>query len=92
MPYRLGLCVLRRTYKEDYETLFPVVILSKHHHHHHHHVQGCNNFKTKDNGLLPILVDTLGPWIFINLGSSQTGIYIYMYIYIHIHICNYAYI
>jgi hypothetical protein len=34
MPYRLGLCVLRSTYRQDYETLFPVVILSKHHHHH----------------------------------------------------------
>jgi hypothetical protein len=33
MPYRLGLCVLRRTYREDYETLFHVVILSKHHYH-----------------------------------------------------------
>jgi hypothetical protein len=32
MPYRLGSCVLRRTYKED-ETLFHVVILSKHYHH-----------------------------------------------------------
>jgi hypothetical protein len=33
MPYRLGLCVLRRIYRQDYETLFHVVILSKHHHH-----------------------------------------------------------
>jgi hypothetical protein len=31
----LGLCVLRRTNRQDYETLFPVVILIKHHHHHH---------------------------------------------------------
>jgi hypothetical protein len=30
----VGLCVLRRTYREDYETLFHVAILSKHHHHH----------------------------------------------------------
>jgi mannosidase alpha-like ER degradation enhancer 1 len=29
----LGLCVLRRIYRQDYETLFHVVILSKHHHH-----------------------------------------------------------
>jgi hypothetical protein len=29
----LGLCVLHRTYRQDYETLFHVVILSKHHHH-----------------------------------------------------------
>jgi hypothetical protein len=27
----MGLCVLRRTYRQDYETLFDVVILSKHH-------------------------------------------------------------
>jgi hypothetical protein len=31
-----GLCPLRRTCRQDYETLFHVVILSKHHHHHHH--------------------------------------------------------
>jgi hypothetical protein len=35
MPYWTSLCVLRRTCRQDYETLFPVVILSKHHHHHH---------------------------------------------------------
>jgi hypothetical protein len=34
MPYRLGLCVLRRIYRQDYESLFHVVILSEHHHHH----------------------------------------------------------
>jgi hypothetical protein len=34
MPYWTGLCVLRRTCIQDYETLFHVVILSKHHHHH----------------------------------------------------------
>jgi hypothetical protein len=33
----LGLCVLRRTHRQYYETLFPVIILRKHHHHHHHH-------------------------------------------------------
>jgi hypothetical protein len=33
MPYRLGLCVLRRTYRQDFETLFHVVILSKYYHH-----------------------------------------------------------
>jgi hypothetical protein len=31
--YYTGLCVLRRTCRQDYETLFHVVILSKHHHH-----------------------------------------------------------
>jgi hypothetical protein len=31
----LGSYVLRRTYRQDYETLFHVVILSKQHHHHH---------------------------------------------------------
>jgi hypothetical protein len=34
IPYWMGLCVLRRTCRQDYETLFHVVILSKHHHHH----------------------------------------------------------
>jgi hypothetical protein len=36
--YWLGLCVLRRTCRQNrlYETLFhTVIILSKHHHHHH---------------------------------------------------------
>ena len=34
---------------------------------------GCVGFKPKDNGLLPITVDKLGPWIFVNLGHSPTG-------------------
>jgi cold shock CspA family protein len=34
MPKRLGLWFLRRIYRQDYETLFHVVILSKHHHYH----------------------------------------------------------
>jgi hypothetical protein len=33
IPYWMVLCVLRRTCRQDYETLFHVVILSKHHHH-----------------------------------------------------------
>jgi hypothetical protein len=38
MPYWLGLCVLRRTWRQSslYETLFHCNTLSKHHHHHHH--------------------------------------------------------
>jgi hypothetical protein len=32
MPQRLGLWDLLRTYRQDYETPFHVVILSKHHH------------------------------------------------------------
>jgi hypothetical protein len=35
MLYWTGLCVLHWTCRQDYETLFHVVILSKHHHHHH---------------------------------------------------------
>jgi subtilisin family serine protease len=31
MPVWTGLCVLRRTCKQDYETLFHIIILSKHH-------------------------------------------------------------
>jgi hypothetical protein len=38
----LVLCVLRRTYRQDYETLFHVVILSKH----HHHMYRCQSLKT----------------------------------------------
>jgi hypothetical protein len=33
MHYWMGLCVLHRTCRQDYETLFHVVILNKHHHH-----------------------------------------------------------
>jgi hypothetical protein len=33
-PYRLGLCVIRTTYRQHYKTLVHVVILSKHHHPH----------------------------------------------------------
>jgi hypothetical protein len=43
MSYWLGLCVLRRTCRQNrlYETLFhTVIILSKHHHHHHQQIQG----------------------------------------------------
>jgi dynein heavy chain len=32
MLQRLGLCVLRRTFRQDYETLFHILILSKRHH------------------------------------------------------------
>jgi hypothetical protein len=32
--YWTGLCVLRSTFRQDYETLFNIVILSEHHHHH----------------------------------------------------------
>jgi hypothetical protein len=32
-PYYLGLCVSRRTYRQDHETLFYFVILIKYHHH-----------------------------------------------------------
>jgi hypothetical protein len=35
VSYRLGLCVSHRTYRQDYETLCHILILSKHHHHHH---------------------------------------------------------
>ena len=39
------------------------------------HIKGCANFKPKDNSLIPILVDQLGPWVFVRLnaiGSSGT--------------------
>jgi hypothetical protein len=36
MPYWTGFCVFRMTCRQDYETLFHVVILSKHHHHYSH--------------------------------------------------------
>jgi choline monooxygenase len=37
------------------------------------HMKGCQNFKPKDNGLLPIKIDTLGPWLFVNTGQSETN-------------------
>jgi hypothetical protein len=37
-------------------------------------VVGCSGFKPKENGLISVLVDRLGPWIFIKLGISETGI------------------
>jgi hypothetical protein len=39
--------VLRRTYRQDYETFFHVVILSKHH---HHHGKENGRIKREDNG------------------------------------------
>lgn len=37
-------------------------------------MKGCLDFKAKDNGLHPILVDVVGPWIFIRLNTkSSTG-------------------
>jgi hypothetical protein len=41
MPYWTGLCVLRRTCRQDYETFFYVVILSKHHHHYRKERGAC---------------------------------------------------
>jgi choline monooxygenase len=37
-------------------------------------LKGCKNFQTKEMGLIPIQVDTMGPWVFINLSKSvDTG-------------------
>ena len=49
--------------------------------HFSHLFPGCTGFKAKDNGLIKIHVDTLGPWIFINLGGSKTGQH-YLFIYL----------
>eukprot|EP01038_Epipyxis_sp_PR26KG_P011393 gene11393-15273_t len=34
-------------------------------------MKGCASFSPKNFGLKPILVDQVGPWLFINLGSSE---------------------
>lgn len=36
-------------------------------------IKGSEIFKSKKNGLVPVLVDVLGPWVFVNLGGSPTG-------------------
>ena len=35
------------------------------------YMKGCKNFKAKDNGLIPIEMDTLGPWTFLNLNGQD---------------------
>ena len=35
------------------------------------YMKGCKNFKAKDNGLIPIEMDTLGPWAFLNLNGQN---------------------
>jgi hypothetical protein len=67
----LGLCVLRRTYRQDYETLLHVVILSKHHHHHHHQLW----IPSMRRSPIPMALSGY---------STQGHIYIYTYIYIRI--------
>lgn len=34
-------------------------------------MKGCKNFKASDNGLIPIAMDTLGPWVFLKLGAEK---------------------
>ena len=36
-------------------------------------IKGNAVFKAKEFGLIPVHVDTLGPWVFVNLGESTTG-------------------
>jgi choline monooxygenase len=36
-------------------------------------IKGSEIFKSKENGLVPVLVDVVGPWVFVNLGGSPTG-------------------
>jgi choline monooxygenase len=36
-------------------------------------MQGCQNFKPKEMGLFQLEIDTVGPWLFVNLGQHKTG-------------------
>ena len=36
-------------------------------------MKGNTVFKPKEFGLIPVHVDTFGPWVFVNLGTSKTG-------------------
>jgi hypothetical protein len=70
----LGLCVSRRTHRQDYETLFPVVILSEHYHHHHHR---------RGSRWSPLSI-YICIYIYIYI-----YIHIYIYVYIYIYMCKY---
>jgi hypothetical protein len=80
MPHRLGLCVLRRVYRQDYENLFRVVILSKHHH---------NIYKSLGGDAA--ILDGTDIYIYIYI-YIFIYIYIYIYIYVNIHICMYIHL
>jgi hypothetical protein len=97
MPYWLGLCVLRRTCRQNrlYETLFhTVIILSKHHYHHHHQVCIANSSAMIFGSFLCVDVDPdmvlSSKQIYMkndmsiscNLSSYQRGAYLSVCIYI----------
>jgi hypothetical protein len=108
MPYRLGLCVLRRTYRQDYETLFYLLILSKHHHY-HDYLHFRSQFQTISTYMINTYLYTyIYTCIFtcnfdlISKSNDQikhlhrynkyAHLYIDMYTYIYIHIHTYIYI
>jgi hypothetical protein len=97
----LGLCVLRRTYRQDYETLLHVEILSKHYHHHHqvNYLMGMwgvalTMLEEKPpgvGGLGTIESSVRGVCVAVItksstfFGNASNGMYIYTYIYIYVY-------
>jgi hypothetical protein len=82
MPYWLGLCVLRRTCRQNrlYETLFhTVIILNKHHQHHHHHYIPL--WRPREAAISSRVACNKLAYTYTYI---YLHVYIYMYIYVHI--------
>jgi hypothetical protein len=82
MIYRLGLCVLLRTYRQDYETFFHIVILSKHHHHYNY--QGAYS-RGEKKCAAHVYAPRTG-WFTFSSDRYDTCMLTYLYIYIYIYI------
>jgi hypothetical protein len=83
MPYRLALCVLCRTYRQDHETLFHVVILSKHHHHHHQVDKGIKPLAGTNGECVTQGIDDLGKYFYIYTDLYE-NIYEHLCIYLNL--------
>jgi hypothetical protein len=97
----LGLCVLRRTYRQDYETLLHVVILSKHHHHHLSvpykkiSVVNVHHFLELPMKMCILQYQCLHIYIYICIYvyiCICIYVYIYIYVRVHINVCIYIYV
>jgi hypothetical protein len=104
----LGLCILRRTHTQDYETLSPVVILSKHH---HHQVNAVTN-EFQSSLMAPDIISVvrslrlnnlkIPKWIALEYNAIENrhpsmpivpqSRMVYLYIYIYIYIYIHIYI
>jgi hypothetical protein len=82
MPQRLGLCILRRTYRQDYETFSHVVILIKHH---HHHRLSETSHRLELSLISPLIYISIYMYIYICI-YIHINMYIYIHLYIHIYI------